>query len=200
VLPGAGDDDRDADADGLTDAFEALAGTDPHRKDTDRDELGDGVEALQSRTDPRRADTDGDGVRDGAEVDRGTEAGTLAHAGGVSGTGAAAQRASEARDADADGLSDLHEKLLHTDDHQVDSDEDHLSDALELALGTDPLAQDSDGDGVADGLELRYDSDPLTVGGTFGQGPGQQGLDEPDSAAAVANLPGGGHEADLDLT
>lgn len=188
VLPGAGDEDRDTDRDGLTDAFEALAGTDREERDTDGDGLRDGVEVLRWRTDPTRADTDRDGEDDRREVTRGTGAGTAQR---VSGSGAAAESASEARDGDADGLSDRHEKLLKTDADESDTDEDDLADALELALGTDPLLGDTDGDGVSDGLEVRYSSDPLAVGSTLGSGVLDQGLGQP--------APGpGGATPDLD--
>lgn len=56
----------DLDNDGLDDAQEAEAGTDPSRADTDQDGLSDGEE-LALGTDPRDEDSDDDGVRDGAE-------------------------------------------------------------------------------------------------------------------------------------
>ncbi|HRQ38436.1 MAG TPA: protein kinase [Chloroflexota bacterium] len=85
----------DSDGDGLSDAEEALIGTDPFNpdtdldglrdgeevkiygtnpleRDTDGDLLSDGDEVRIHRTDPKNPDTDQGGVRDGVEVDRGT--------------------------------------------------------------------------------------------------------------------------------
>ena len=63
ALLGAGD----ADADGLDDADEFEAGTDPTEPDTDGDGLDDGAE-LAAGTDPLLPDTDDDGASDGDEV------------------------------------------------------------------------------------------------------------------------------------
>ncbi|WP_111765065.1 transglycosylase family protein [Nakamurella deserti] len=62
------DGGNDADADGLTDEFERLLGTDPLRADTDDDGLSDAYEHLGSHSDPLRADTDADGLTDSVEV------------------------------------------------------------------------------------------------------------------------------------
>lgn len=57
----------DSDGDGISNADEAAAGTDPDNADTDGDGLRDGGEANRG-TDPFVADTDGDGLLDGEEV------------------------------------------------------------------------------------------------------------------------------------
>ncbi|MDC0713728.1 Ig-like domain-containing protein [Stigmatella sp. ncwal1] len=69
----------DSDGDGLPDAIERDAGTDPFNPDTDGDGLLDGDEDANrngrvdpGETDPKNADTDGGGVNDGEEVRRGT--------------------------------------------------------------------------------------------------------------------------------
>ena len=62
----------DADSDGLTNAGELTAGTNPTVADTDTDGLTDGAEVNTHTTNPLVADTDGDGVNDGAEVTAGT--------------------------------------------------------------------------------------------------------------------------------
>src|SRR5215210_7724361 len=60
----------DSDGDGLSDAAERRLHTNPHKADTDRDKLRDGIEAHVTRTNPRRMDTDRDGLTDGFEVRR----------------------------------------------------------------------------------------------------------------------------------
>lgn len=62
----------DPDADGLTNAQEASAGTLPDNPDTDEDGLKDGEEVNLWRTNPLVADSDGDGWNDGKEVKAGT--------------------------------------------------------------------------------------------------------------------------------
>lgn len=68
----ATDDGTDTDGDGLTDAQEALAGTDPTLADTDGDGIDDHRE-LTAGLDPLSSDTDGDGYPDGAEVEGGSD-------------------------------------------------------------------------------------------------------------------------------
>ena len=58
----------DADADGLSDAQEAVMGTDPNIPDTDGDGLLDGEEVLEHGCDPLERDTDGDALNDYDEV------------------------------------------------------------------------------------------------------------------------------------
>jgi hypothetical protein len=61
----------DTDGDGLTDAEEAVLGTDPAQADTDADGLADKEETQTYGTDPLNPDTDGDGYKDGDEVRNG---------------------------------------------------------------------------------------------------------------------------------
>ena len=61
-------DNDDPDQDGLTNAQEAAAGTDPNNRDSDGDGLIDGVELLDFGIDPNNPDSDGDGISDGREV------------------------------------------------------------------------------------------------------------------------------------
>ncbi len=63
--------DEDRDGDGLTEAQEISAGTDPTKVDTDGDGLTDREEVEVYKTDPLRADTDGDSFKDGDEVKNG---------------------------------------------------------------------------------------------------------------------------------
>ena len=60
----------DTDGDGLTDAEEAVLGTDPRNPDTDGDRLTDYEEARIYFTDPLNPDTDYDGLSDGDEVQK----------------------------------------------------------------------------------------------------------------------------------
>ncbi len=59
---------KDSDGDGLTDAEEAVIGTDPYNPDTDGDGLSDYDEVRVYKTNPLNPDTDLDGLTDGAEV------------------------------------------------------------------------------------------------------------------------------------
>jgi len=58
----------DTDKDGLTDAQEAVLGTNPQKADSDGDTLTDGQEALFLGTNPRKADSDDDLITDNVEV------------------------------------------------------------------------------------------------------------------------------------
>ncbi len=152
----------DSDHDGLSDAFEKLAGTNPHSADTDGDGLSDAYEALVSHTDPLKADTDGDGQSDATEIALGTDPGHIAGIAGVSGQGQFAENIRGGiKDSDGDGLSDLFEQRAGLNPHAVDSDGDGLSDSTEIALGTNPNSADTDGDGFSDAFEVRNGMDPL---------------------------------------
>ncbi len=63
----AGDPDADTEGDGVPDADEIAAGTDPESADSDGDGLGD-REELELNTNPNAVDTDGDGATDGQEL------------------------------------------------------------------------------------------------------------------------------------
>lgn len=97
----------DTDADGLTDDFEKLAGTNAASADSDSDGLTDGFEALRSHTDPLAEDTDSDGISDAAEIAARTDAGAIPDIAGVSGLGDYAQNIrAGVVDTDLDGLTD----------------------------------------------------------------------------------------------
>jgi hypothetical protein len=63
----------DTDGDGLDDGAEATAGTNPLNADSDGDGLSDGAEIATHSTDPLDADSDGDEANDGAEITAGTD-------------------------------------------------------------------------------------------------------------------------------
>ena len=172
----------DTDHDGLTDAFEKLAGTNPNAADTDKDGLPDAFEAIKSHTDPLTADTDHDGASDPFELSAGSDPGKIP---GVAGVGGQGQFAEVIRngvvDSDHDGLTDTYETKAGLNPHSMDSDGDGLSDNSELSLGTNPAALDSDHDGISDSLEVQFGTDPLKtgLGGDLGvtAGAGVEGLD-----------------------
>ena len=191
-FPGAEQVDLDTDRDGLTDAFERLAGTKVAVADSDSDGLSDGYEALKSRTDPLSKDTDGDKLTDAQEIGTGSDAGRLPGVAGVVGTGALAENVRDGiKDADSDGLSDRAEKLVGTDAKKADTDRDKLSDAMEIALGSNPLLADTDSDGISDSVEVQYGMDPLAPGSSMpptvpvGQPAGGLPADSPPDAAGV---------------
>ena len=122
------DPNADDDGDGLSNAAEAIAGTDPANPDSDGDGLLDGAETI---TDPLNPDSDGDGLLDGDEVT--TDPANP--------------------DTDADGISDGLEQDFGTDPTDPDSDDDGLTDGFEIDDGTDPLDPD-DPPVIGDGMEI----------------------------------------------
>jgi hypothetical protein len=189
AAPGTGPLDVDTDRDGLTDAFEKLAGTNAKKADTDRDGLSDSYEALSSHTDPLSRDTDRDRVTDAAEIAAGSDAGRLPGTAGVIGTGAFAENSRKpGKDRDRDGLSDRVEKLVGTNHRKADTDGDRLPDAMEAARGTNPTLADTDADGISDGLELQYHSNPLAAGSGLGGLGGPAGVGGLAGAAAAPGV------------
>ena len=142
----------DGDGDGLSDAEEFSAGTDPNSADTDGDGIPDAWEvgnSLRPR-DPSDAalDPDGDGLANLAEFLAGTDP--------------------HSPDTDGDGMPDGWEVSCGTaplvSDAAADPDDDGLVNAEEMRFGTDPLAADTDGDGVSDGEERHlFFSDPAVA-------------------------------------
>jgi hypothetical protein len=162
----------DTDGDGLSDAEEAVRGTDPLDPDTDDDGLSDGAEVSTHGTNPVQADTDGDGIADGEEVEAGADGFvTNPVQADTDDDGIADGEEVEAgadgfvtnpvqADTDGDGLSDGAEVAQGSDPTDpadpspVDTDGDGLSDAEEAVRGTDPLDPDTDNDGLSDGAEV----------------------------------------------
>ncbi|MEZ4319854.1 MAG: hypothetical protein R3F61_20255 [Myxococcota bacterium] len=140
----------DFDSDGLSNAEEAIVGTDPESVDTDGDGLSDfeevrgadGIPSTGDETLPLDADTDDDGISDGDEANT-----TLTDPADA--------------DTDADGLQDGTELGVTTGVPGgtngngfvfVGTGPGFVPDA-DPSTTTDPLVADSDGDGLADGAE-----------------------------------------------
>ena len=176
----------DADGDGLDNAGEQSARSNPTQSDTDGDELIDGDEVNIHGTDPTRSDSDSDGLDDGLEVLVGTDPlSTDSDDDGLGdgfellngldpldGTG----NSGAAGDPDADGLDNLAEQEAGTDPTDDDSDSDGLSDGDEVNVHeTDPTSTDSDFDELGDGDEVnvhgtdptRFDTDDDGLGDGF---------------------------------
>jgi fibronectin type 3 domain-containing protein len=128
----------DPDSDGLTNAEEYAASTDPTKADTDSDGLTDGAEVSTHGTSPTNADTDLDGLTDGAEV-------------GTHGTDPTKA------DTDSDGMPDGWELANGLDpasgaDAGLDPDSDGHTNLEEFLGGSDPWdAASVPSAGVADG-------------------------------------------------
>lgn len=109
----------DPDSDGLDNAAELLANTDPTDDDTDGEGLLDGAEVNTHGTDPLLVDTDGDTLSDFDEV-------TVHSTNPLS------------RDSDGDDLTDGDELIRGTNPNLADTDADGAEDGLEVLYGFDP--------------------------------------------------------------
>ena len=116
----------DSDGDGLSDAEEGLAGTNPTKADSDGDGVNDGEE-LAHGTNPNKSDSDSDGFNDGEEHVAETDPlddQELPEGDGLSGEGVVADTTG---DSDGDGLSDAEEGLAGTNPNKADSDGDGVN-------------------------------------------------------------------------
>jgi hypothetical protein len=138
ALPDSPVDGVDSDSDGLSDADEAIWGTDPRNPDTDADGYSDGLEVRLAKL----------GVPLHPTVFDPGCAPYLIHV-----------------DTDCDGIWDCDEQLLGSNSNLVDTDKDGAPDGIEYRLGTQVTAQDlgfdPDSDGILNGVELRLHSNPL---------------------------------------
>ena len=187
---GADDVGSDGDSDGLTDAVEALLGTDPADPDTDNDGLSDGAEVGPDGvvdagdSNPLDADTDDDGLSDGDE---------RLGADGRAGTGDDTDPLRA--DSDGDGLTDGVERGVTTAVVPGTSDGNatafagtdgaFVADADPLSV-TDPNDPDSDNDGLSDGDE-DANADGATVNTLGATGSGGSGETDPNLADTDAD-------------
>ncbi len=141
---GLGDDtqDVDDDNDGVPDAAEIAAGTNPLNPDTDGDGLPDGSDPR-----PLSSDRDHDGIDDAAD--------NCAANANPDQANADADHPGDACDPDDDndGLADVTEAGLNTNPFDLDSDDDGVRDDAEVRLKLSPRRADTDRDGLRDGLE-----------------------------------------------
>ena len=184
------DPDNDTDGDGIGNATEVAAGTDPLNPDdagtdTDDDGIPDNIDTDDDNDgvsdeddafpkDPNETtDTDNDGTGNNADSDDDND-GYSDEDENTAGTDPL-DSGSVPSDNDGDGVSDA------TD---PDDDNDGLSDEDEDALGTDPNDSDSDGDGVDDGTEVGGDpSDPVDS-----DGDGTPDVSDPDNDSDMDGL------------
>jgi YD repeat-containing protein len=175
----------DSDGDGLSDAQEAILGTDPFNPDTDGDGFSDGVE-VASGSDPlnpactplncRIAGQEADSVtlsiaNEASPLGTFTEADSVTFSlcngnGGCPGfTHSVLQSLSSGPTREGagarGGFATRNESGSMRPAARLDSDGDGLTDEEERALGTDPFNADTDGDGYPDGLEVALGSNPL---------------------------------------
>lgn len=123
--------DADDDGDGLTNAQEAILGTDKDNPDTDGDGLSDGAEVNIHNSNPLLVDSDGDGLSDGDEVNVYGSNPTLV-------------------DTDGDGLTDGAEVNTYlTNPVEIDTDGDGFDDGVEVQLRSNPLSAESIPDNIA---------------------------------------------------
>ncbi|RKG93483.1 cell envelope biogenesis protein OmpA [Corallococcus terminator] len=155
-------DDSDADGDGISNARENEAGTDPFDADSDDDGVPDGIDGL--------TDTDGDGIIDALDPDSdndgindGTELG-VTRENAPPGT----DQTSPNFKPDADPSTKTDPKNPDTDgDGLKDGAEDANHDGRRDATETDPTMKDTDQGGIDDGTEVQGGSDPLDANDDF---------------------------------
>ena len=139
-VPNAAAAGCDQDGDGLDNAGEAAAGTDPLNPDTDGDGESDGAEA--------GLDTDGDGTNDALEssTDDADSDGVADEFDAADDDACAPSTSAASCDQDGDGLDNAGEATAGTDPTDPDTDDDGAPDGAEAGL-------DTDGDGTNDALE-----------------------------------------------
>jgi hypothetical protein len=143
----------DADGDGLSNAEEAVLGTDPNNPDSDGDGINDGDEVNTHGTNPLNVDTDGDGLTDGDEINT--------HGTNPLNT-----------DTDDDGVNDANDAFPLDNTESVDTDADGTgnnadtdddSDGVDDVNDAFPLdnseSVDTDADGTGNNADTDDDND-----------------------------------------
>lgn len=143
----------DADGDGLSNAEEAVLGTNPNNPDSDGDGINDGDEVNTHGTNPLNVDTDGDGLTDGDEINT--------HGTNPLNT-----------DTDDDGVNDANDAFPLDNTESVDTDADGTgnnadtdddSDGVDDVNDAFPLdnseSVDTDADGTGNNADTDDDND-----------------------------------------
>ncbi|MFO0592911.1 MAG: choice-of-anchor L domain-containing protein [Polyangiaceae bacterium] len=170
-VPNLGAGGCDQDNDGLTNSEEIALGSNPTKKDSDGDGLGDGIEVGGNIESP--LDSDGDGIPDVLEssVADSDGDGTPNQNDATNANPCEPNLQAGTCDQDGDGLTNNQEIALGTDPTDADTDDDGALDGQEMNPGLDSdgdgsinaLDPDSDNDGLFDGTELGFDcSNPDT--------------------------------------
>ncbi len=153
----------------LVSNFSSAPGSPLALADTDSDGLFDADE-VRARTEPWVVDSDSDGFSDGIELYFNARGGMFNPIGRLRDGGGSDQGCPpELRgvDSDCDGLLDCDEQLIGTNARRIDSDDDGVPDSVEFKLGTQPaskdLDQDPDNDGLSNATELQLHTDPGEV-------------------------------------
>ncbi len=191
--------DMDDDNDGLSDAEERLAGTDPLNPDTDGDGVGDYGDAFPN--DPTEsADSDGDGVGDNADAFPTDSTESVDTDGdGVGDNGDAFPNdPSESVDTDGDGVGDNADAFPTDSTESVDTDGDGVGDNGD-AFPNDPSeSADSDGDGVGDNADA-FPNDSTETADTDGDGVGDNSDAFPNDPTETADSDGDGFGDNADV-
>ena len=204
----------DQDNDGLTNAEEMIAGTDPTNPDSDGDGYNDGEEVngvddpattpvamgTSDANDPcdpdvtaGPCDQDNDGLTNAEEMIAGTDPTNPDSDGDGYNDGEEVNGVDDpATTPVAMGTSDANDPC----DPDVtvgpcDQDNDGLTNAEEMIAGTDPTNPDSDGDGYNDGEEVNGVDDPATTPVAMGTSDANDPCD-PDETAGACDYDGDG--------
>ncbi len=183
----AAGDAVDTDGDGLSDDWERARGLNPELKDSDGDEVEDGIDAFP--LDPEETtDTDGDGIGDNADPDDDND-------GVVDDLDQFPRDPGETVDTDLDGVGN---NLDPDDDGDgVEDSRDHFPlDPAEWAdTDGDGLANNADPDDDNDGLPDIADWFPYTPIGSFPDGDGDGAPDLCDESCLATGM---GADPDVD--
>jgi hypothetical protein len=184
--------DPDDDNDGLSDAAEANAGTDPFNPDTDGDGVNDGNDAFPLDS-TETTDTDGDGVGDNSDAFPNDPTETMDSDGDGVGDNSDAfpNDPNETVDSDGDGVGDNGDAFPNDPTETTDTDGDGVGDNAD-AFPNDPTeTTDSDGDGVGDNSDA-FPNDPNETADSDGDGVGDNGDAFPNDPTETTDSDGDG--------